>query len=349
MKSPLWLKLLAVVTLLAGVAVALSFVPSGYVAVEPHKPIDMRNRLRIDGRQPEPPHGHLFLVGVSEEQVGMLQRWLLSFDKRVTLEQAPSSSQQRQSRRRDEQAIAESKDVAAAAAYRLLGERVTLTGLGAIVSGVEQGGPADRAGLKRGDRLVRVQGQRVRTMADVTRVVTASPPGTRLEFAVRRDNLPLIVQVTAGKPRRGDTLHRSRIGVLLTTPGLKIGLPHRVDVATGRVIGPSAGLAFALAVYDAASAVDLLRGRYVVATGALALDGEVLPVGGVRQKAIATQEAGHDLLLVPRQEIDTARTAIREFCKAGADCTQVLGVASVADAVAALKLGSTQLDQKLAK
>ena len=129
---------------------------------------------------------------------------------------------------------------------------------------------------------------------------------------------------------------------------LKINLPESVAINTGDVIGPSAGLSFALAIYDAESPDDLMRGRYVVATGALSLEGEVLPVGGVRQKAIATQEKGYDLLLVPRDNVGEAVAAIQEFCEPTQDCTRVVGVESVSQAISFLKLDSRQLAEKYA-
>ena len=62
--------------------------------------------------------------------------------------------------------------------------------------------------------------------------------------------------------------------------------------------GPSAGVAITLAL------LSLLTGRPVrqdvASTGELSLLGEVLPVGGVREKLMAAQQAGIDVVILPQ-------------------------------------------------
>jgi PDZ domain-containing protein len=65
--------------------------------------------------------------------------------------------------------------------------------------------------------------------------------------------------------------------------------------------GPSAGLPFALDVMEELGR-DVDHGRKVAATGELALDGTVLPVGGLKQKTIGARKAGVDIFLVPAGE-----------------------------------------------
>jgi Lon-like protease len=77
-----------------------------------------------------------------------------------------------------------------------------------------------------------------------------------------------------------------------------IQLPIDVDIDLAGVGGPSAGLAFALDI------VEELRGNVddglkVAATGEIELDGDVLPIGGVKQKVIGAQRSGADVFLVP--------------------------------------------------
>ena len=77
-------------------------------------------------------------------------------------------------------------------------------------------------------------------------------------------------------------------------------LPVKVTISPrGLGRGPSAGLAFALEVYDAASGHRLARGRRIAVTGTIDLDGNVGPIGGVRQKVIGAARRHSDLVLVP--------------------------------------------------
>ena len=125
------------------------------------------------------------------------------------------------------------------------------------------------------------------------------PPGSRVELGVQRAGTAARVTVPTVAPKVEGTGRRSEIGVELSTIGLRVRLPENVGIDSGNVVGPSAGLAFSLYLVDSLLDDDLLRGRHVVATGAVSPDGLVLPVGRVRQKAIATQAANPELMLVP--------------------------------------------------
>jgi PDZ domain-containing protein len=87
-----------------------------------------------------------------------------------------------------------------------------------------------------------------------------------------------------------------------------VELPIDVEIDLGGVGGPSAGLAFALDIVEELRG-DVDRGLEVAATGELALDGGVLPVGGVKQKVIGARRSGADVFLVPAG--DNAETARR--------------------------------------
>ena len=65
-----------------------------------------------------------------------------------------------------------------------------------------------------------------------------------------------------------------------------------MKIDTQTVGGPSAGLAFTLAIIDDLTPGDLTGGKRVAVTGTIAADGTVGPVGGVEQKAITARHNG---------------------------------------------------------
>jgi Lon-like protease len=109
-----------------------------------------------------------------------------------------------------------------------------------------------------------------------------------------------------GTEQLPDVADRVGIGVLLETRGLAVDLPFEIRFEDRDIGGPSAGLAYALAITDLLDDGDFAQGRTVAATGTISIDGGVGPVGGVRQKAIAVDDAGADLLFVPQGEVDEA-------------------------------------------
>ncbi len=77
---------------------------------------------------------------------------------------------------------------------------VSLSDRGAhvVLSGVNEGGPADVGGLKAGDQLELMGKQKIRTSAEVLEVLRNRSPGQSMKIRVVRDGRPLDVNVTLG-------------------------------------------------------------------------------------------------------------------------------------------------------
>ena len=67
---------------------------------------------------------------------------------------------------------------------------------GALVAGVQQGGPAHKAGIRPGDVVVGYNGQPVQTTADLARLVGGTRPGTTANAQVLRDGKTVDIKVT---------------------------------------------------------------------------------------------------------------------------------------------------------
>jgi serine protease Do len=70
---------------------------------------------------------------------------------------------------------------------------------GALVSSVEPGGPADKAGIKPGDVLLAVNGKTVDRSAELPPLVAAVKPGSKATFDVWRDGAKRSLAVTVGE------------------------------------------------------------------------------------------------------------------------------------------------------
>lgn len=349
---PLWVKLLGAIGVVAAVCVGLAFVPTGDVAYAPVAPIDLEGKIQVDGRPAEAPQGHYYLVGVTERPVNLLQRLLLDVsDPDVDFDTAPAGLPPGGPAPADVTSMDQAKQVAAGVAFDLTGEPTNWIGTGATVAATAPGTPA-AANLQRGDVITSVNGRtgaRVDTSVEVSRAISGLPVGSKVVLGVQRAGVAVRPALRTIAPEPDDTINSSRIGVALSTIGLKIDLPRPVAIDSGEVVGPSAGLAFALYIYDSRSKVDLLHGRHVVVSGALAPDGQVLPVGRMRQKAISAQEAHRDLLIVPRANAAEARAAVKGACGEGEQCVEVVPVRSAAEAVQLLRLEDAALTARLAR
>ena len=125
---------------------------------------------------------------------------------------------------------------------------------GALISQVERGGPADRAGLKAGDVILAVDGRAVERSGEVPALIAAVEPGTQSELTVWRDRSERRIAV--------------RVGTLEDEPRVAAARPAD-DPDTGRL-----GLAVRPLNGRERSQLDT-RGRLVVA----AVDGPAAQAG----------------------------------------------------------------------
>lgn len=121
---------------------------------------------------------------------------------------------------------------------------------GALVSGVEPGSPADRAGIKLGDVIVRFDGRSVQGSTSLPLIVAERRPGSAVAVSLYRDGKPMDVRLTVGewvdpnpvaKPTVEPTPH-DRLGLVLSEPTeaqrRDDDVPHGLLV--DRVQGPAA-------------------------------------------------------------------------------------------------------------
>lgn len=223
----------------------------------------------------------------------------------------------------------QSKQAAIVVALRRLGFDVPEMGEGAIIVRVVDGLPA--AGkLVPGDVVVAVDGQAVATSTDAVRLIRTRAPGDTVSLQVRRqggDGPAETVNIVAAE--QPDNPGQPLLGIQLRTHQQRFDFPFPVSIDFRNIGGPSAGLAFTLAVIDLLSPGELTGGRAVAVTGTIDFDGSVGMVGGVGQKAAAVKESGAKVFLVPADEEAQARSHVGRS-------VQVIGVRTLEDALAAL-------------
>ncbi len=74
---------------------------------------------------------------------------------------------------------------------------------GALVSDVLGGGPAEKAGIERGDVIVKINGEEVNDANDLMNRVALIPPGTSAHVTVLRDGKRVRLEVEVGKRKEG--------------------------------------------------------------------------------------------------------------------------------------------------
>jgi serine protease Do len=98
---------------------------------------------------------------------------------------------------------------------------------GALISEVTPDSPAARAGLKAGDVLLEVDGQKVATPADVARAVALVAPGRKATVTVWRDKAPQSLDIVLGEAPGERQASRLGFEVRPVTPDLARQLNRR--------------------------------------------------------------------------------------------------------------------------
>ena len=191
----------------------------------------------------------------------------------------------------DADLMSTAQDDAVVAALRAADQPVTP--MPAVYS-VTVGGPAHRL-LMPGDLVVAVDGTATADMPAVQSAIRSHRPGDRVRFRVLRQRVETTVEVpTVASSTDAD------VPVVGITLGAGYRYAPRISFDLGqRIGGPSAGLVFALAIYDKITPGALLEGRHVAGTGTITPNGDVGRIGGIQEKIAGAEDAGAEVFLVP--------------------------------------------------
>lgn len=261
--------------------------------------------IQVEGADTFPTEGVLDLttVGVTSADAELdlltaLRAWL-DPDRAVVPREIvyPEGTTAEQSRQQNAAMLADSQQNAEVAALRKLGYDVPEK---VVVDAVVEGAPADGV-LEPGDVVVSVDGTPVAAPEDVVDAVTAHEPGETVQFVVDRDGEQLTEDITT---IAADDDGRALVG-FQPTPGFDLPVDIQIGIDE-RIGGPSAGMIFAVAIYDTLTPGALLDGKHIAGTGEITPDGEVGPIGGIQQKIAAANHDGAELFLAPATNCDEA-------------------------------------------
>lgn len=194
--------------------------------------------------------------------------------------------------------------------------------------------------LQPGDTLVAFEGKSIPTLAELAPLMEGHEPGDIVTISViphmATEPEDRKIQLIESPDEPGRTI----IG-FIPADTRTVVLPFEVSIDTDRIGGPSAGLAFTLALLDEMTPGDLFGGVKVAATGTINEDETVGAIGALPQKAVAVKAAGAKLFIVPKsqtpEELAAARAVLGSSIK-------LVTVANLEEALALLEsLGGSGL------
>lgn len=325
--SPRWVIATIVGLLLAASgAVAAWSVELPYYAFSPGPVGDALDVVTSDGSVAVfPPHGELFFLTVSVQEVNVYEAVATALDPTLDLvrRQAVRSDDEsdEEFKQRNLASMDNSIDTAVAVALDRTGVEVPIESDGVQVVAVVEGSGSEGL-LEPGDVITAVDGLPVQLAGDIGVVIGRLEPGTTVEIDLERDGEPMTVDVELTEAPDGS---RPLIGITATTANPR----YPIGIEASNLGGPSAGMMYTLALMDLLVEGDLTKGHIVAGTGAINADGSVRRIGGIRQKVVAAEAAGAEMMLVPEGNYEEALTAER-------DSMELIPVSSIDDALAVL-------------
>jgi Lon-like protease len=276
--------------LLAAIAWPLPFYSEG-----PGPAQDVVPRIIYEGMPRYEPTGQLDLTTVRYEQLTGLTWLRAQLDDTLAVVDASvvyptdvpvSVTQQRGVSQMDQSQIA-----ATAVALHALHRYPKQHGDGALIENVVPTCPADGK-LYPGDIITSVDGKAVHTADQASKLFDRIPNGEPLHFELDVDGNTLQETFTRAPcgPKDEKLVGISMIDVF----------PIDVTYTAGEIGGPSAGLMWALGLYELLTPEDVTAGRTIAGTGEIAPDGTVYPIGGIEDKVVAAQRAGASIFLAPK-------------------------------------------------
>lgn len=299
--------------------------------------------LQISGHRTYPTDGHLNMTTVRVTSanfrmnlVEAVYGWLAHDSKIVPHDTLyPDGKTEEQSTQENAEEFSQSQETAKVAALKELGVPVKSW---VIVSTVIKGSPAEGR-LHAGDVIKAVDGTAVKQPSDVAKLVTKHKSGQDVVFTL----VPVKEQAAAEKEHKTATrtqdvtiktaashdsgAPRAIVGI---SAGTDHTFPFSIDIKLADVGGPSAGLMFALGIYDKLTPGSLTGGKFVAGTGTIDDNGTVGPIGGIELKTIGARDKGAQYFLTPADN-----------CAAAAKDTPsgltLVKVKTIGDALGALK------------
>lgn len=306
----------------------LWFTPTPYYVTAPGAAYDTSQMVSVAGGQQGAP-GQLLMLAVTTRPANLFWSVYSLFDGRAQLENREQflggHENFEEYLERSRQLMADAQATAKVVALQRAGiSGAEIIEQGVLVVGLTEGSPA-RGLLEPGDRIVSAAGRPVKNVNDLLDTMALQRPGEAVQLVIYRgeQELRLTVPTTTNQ-----ATGKAAFLVTIENAPPRFEIPRDIEIASGQISGPSAGLIFCLQILDQLTPGSLTKGHRIAGTGTIDAQGRVGAIGGVVQKVYTAEAAGAEILFVPEANYEAAaRVATR---------IKVVAVATLDDALAYL-------------
>lgn len=189
-------------------------------------------------------------------------------------------------------------------AYQKAGEKIDITKTNLNVIYI-----ADEAvtNIKLYDKLVSVEGKKITSLEELKELVNTYKEHDKIKIEIERNGK--IVETESEIYKMDNEL---KVGVsLLATYDYKTEIPVSIKTKSSES-GSSGGLMLTLAIYNKLTEEDITKGKKIVGTGTIDVNGVVGEIDGVKYKLLGAEKNGGEIFLCPNENYEEALKVKRE-------------------------------------
>lgn len=278
----------------------LFFYELPYVVYRPGGIIDLNDRIVMEEKHKT--KGSLSMAYVSMMK-GNIPFVLLSFVvPNWDLEKASAITLENESVddtiKRDRLYLEEGLDNAIISAYHLAGKEINIKKVNHVVTYITNEAKTD---LKVGDVILNVNDKEFSLLSELQEYVNSLEKDKTVTFKVLRDNKEVSCEATIYEI--DDVL---KVGISIINK-YEYEMNPVIEIKTkASESGSSGGLMTSLSIYNSLVEEDITKGRNIVGTGTIDIDGNVGEIGGVKYKVLGADKAKADVFLCPKENYEEA-------------------------------------------
>ena len=261
--------------------------------------IKLENKIEIDEKGE---NGHFGALYVRESKAVVLTYILSyivpSYDREKEEEVVVNDEDTKNYDYREKLYFTSSVDAATKTAFEKAGKQIEVASSKYLIIYIDKDSNTE---LKVGDEILKINGKVVSEYSEITKEIKESKDSVKI--TVKRKNKELETN-----NRFMDINGEKKLGVVISNE-IKYTSDPKVRLKfNGKEAGPSGGLMIALTIYDKLVEEDITKGKLVVGTGTIDMEGNVGEIGGVKHKLMAASKKKADIVFVPYDNYKEAKS-----------------------------------------
>ena len=277
--------------------VIMFYVKLPYYISAPGGTIDITDRVEMEGYENK--NGSINMLYVSEYSATpatLLWAKINGYDIEPNKTKQISSESIKEVEIRNKIMRDNSLDIATMVAYSKAGKNIEVKSKQNVVIATTKDN-----GLKIGDIILTADSVECEEVNDIKTIIKSKEVGDKVKFKILRDNKEKEVE---SKILLED--NTKVIGVVIVTE-YDYELEPEIDITfRNSESGASGGLMLTLAIYNAISDEDIIKGRNISGTGTISSDGTVGEIDGVNYKIMGAARERMDIAFVPSSNYEEA-------------------------------------------